>query len=318
MAGKDNPGKIMIDILLATYNSARFIRAQIDSILAQDCRDWQLLIRDGGSEDDTLDIIRQFCSNHSDRIRLLPSCGRSTVMDNFSALLEVSSASYVMFADHDDVWLKDKVGKSLTAMNRAEAQYGTETPLLIFTDMHVVDEKLNPLANSYFNYQRLNPARTELNYLLVQNIPSGCTMMINRQLTDWSLPLVWGAVMHDHWIALVAGVFGRIFFLDDATLLYRQHSDNIFGASKYGGRYLWAKWRGGKERLRERLLRNVIQAEAFLQAYDAQLNAGQREMLRDFSSLRWCSGFQAWRVFFKHRIFKNGLMRNLGMYYLFL
>jgi glycosyltransferase involved in cell wall biosynthesis len=305
----------MIEILLATYNSEKYLREQIDSIIKQDYDNWKLLIRDGGSKDKTTNIVKEYCSKYLDKIIMLPSIGKSSARDNFSALLEYSTAPYIMFCDHDDVWFEDKVRNSLLKMQESEKIFGSNTPLLIFTDMHVVDENLKLLSASYFKYQNINPKRNALNYLLIQNVASGCTMFINRRLVDITEKIPANAVMHDHWLSLVAAAFGKIVYLNKATLYYRQHTDNVFGASKYGIKYFIARLYKGKKQLKRRFLQNVDQGAIFLDIYMSKFNPKQVEMLEDFVSVKSCSAIKAYKKLIKHRVLKTGFIRNLGIFY---
>lgn len=306
----------MLEILLATYNSERYLGQQIESILAQDYHDWRLLVRDGGSTDATLDIIKRFCEARPGQIVLVPSTGRFCANDNFSALLNAASAPYVMFSDHDDIWLPRKVSLTMREMQQAEARYGSDIPLLAFSDMEVVDDALTVIAPSYFALQRLSPERISLNQLLTQNIPCGCTMLLNKKLRTLAAPIPPDAVMHDHWVALTAAAFGRLVYLPQATVRYRQHGTNIFGAKKYGLKYLFGKICGGREVLWQRYLQDVGQARAFHGRFKDRLSPEQAQMLEDFGNFSRHSCFKRWKTLFRYRIFKDGLGRNLGVFLL--
>ncbi|MEN6309426.1 MAG: glycosyltransferase family 2 protein [Anaerohalosphaeraceae bacterium] len=301
----------MIDILLATYQSARFIHATLDSILQQDNQDWRLVIRDGGSEDNTQEIIRSWQHRYPDKIRVIPSQGRSCACENFSALLSASTAPYMMFCDHDDVWFPDKISKTFSAMQAAERQYRPDVPLLVFTDMQVVDERLSVLDASYFAYQHLNPDRILMRHLLVQNIPCGCTMMINRKLADSCGPIPSEAVMHDHWLSLLAATVGRIVYLSEPTMKYRQHDQNIYGARRYGWDYLVKRSVAGPTVARQRFYQNVRQAKVFVQRYGDLLDLRDREIIEDFALLDELGWFDRRRVLLRHKLFKSGWLRNI-------
>lgn len=306
----------VIDILLATYNSEKYLAAQLDSIVQQDIACWQLLIQDGGSIDGTLAIVNEYCQRYPDRIRWLESNGKNMdARTNFSKLLIASTAPYVMFSDHDDIWLPDKITKTMCKMQEAESQYGGGTPLLVFSDQTVVDEKLREIAGSFFHYQHIDPYRTALAQLLVQNVPSGCTMMVNRALVIRAGTIPPQAVMHDHWLALTATLWGRLIYLNEATMKYRQHESNIFGASRYGIKYLWQHYRNGKKLLRNRLWHNVEQAMVLLERFHAQLSPMQIEILTDFCHLPTASRWERCCIIVRHHIYKNGWGRNLGMFY---
>lgn len=301
----------MMDILLATYNSARFIHETLDSILLQDNRDWRLVIRDGGSEDTTPDIIQSWQCRYPDKILIVPSQGRISACENFSALLSASQAPYMMFCDHDDVWFSDKISKTFSAMQAAERQYGPDMPVLVFTDMQVADERLSVLDASYFAYQYLNPGRILLRHLLVQNIPCGCTMMINRKLADCCGRIPSEAVMHDHWLSLLAAAAGRIVYLPETTMKYRQHAKNIYGATRYGMDYLIKRTLAGPGVARERFYQNVRQAKAFEQRYGCLLDLKSREMIEDFARLDELGWLARRRVLLRHKLFKSRWLRNI-------
>lgn len=303
-----------VDILLATYNSSNFLNETIESILKQDFSDWRLLVRDDGSKDETIEIIQNFARRYPEKILLIPSEQRHGACINFAKLLSVSTAPFVMFCDHDDVWLSDKISKFFNCIKKQEKKYGTDTPLLVFTDMRVVDKKLHLISDSYFKYQHLDPSKTEFNRLLVQNVPSGCTMMINRALADICGNIPPQAVMHDHWISLTAAAFGRLIYLNEKTILYRQHNDNVFGASQYNTKYFIRLYKKGKSKIKERFNQNILQAKAFYDCYKNLLNPEKKELLIKFMSLPEMSWFARRKILFHYKILKTGFGRNLGMF----
>lgn len=311
-ATQQNPNST-VDILLATYNSSDYLAETIESVLGQDFTEWRLLVRDDGSGDCTLDITRQYTQKYPGRIVSIPSEGHCSACKNYSILMSHSSAPYVMFCDHDDVWLPDKISESLIRMKEAEREYGIGSPLLVFTDKQVVDRALNVISDSYFKYQHLNPANINLNRLLVQNIPSGCTMLMNRLLLDACDNIPDEAVMHDHWVSLVAAAFGHIVFLPKPTLLYRQHDQNVFGSSKYGLEYFFVSYRKGIEAVRERFYKNVAQAAAFYERYKDNLSSQEKRVLEEFSNLRNVSWATRRKILVCNRILKTSLLRNIGM-----
>jgi len=302
-----------VEILLATCNSARYLGELARSIGDQDWADWRLLVRDDGSCDGTGELIGALAREHPSRVRVLVPSKRADARENFSTLLQNSTAPYVMFCDHDDVWKPDKVSRSMEAMRRQEAVCGSKTPVLVFTDMEVADRDLRRIHRSYFRYQHIDPGRIRFHQLLVQNVPSGCTMLLNRALAELCGTIPAEAVMHDHWIALVAAAFGAIVYVDEPTLLYRQHGGNYYGASAYGGRYLLERTQRGPAAARRRFYQNVRQARAFLERYGDRLDGFRRKTLSEFASLGDLPWGQRRRVLIKHGLWKTGLIRNIGM-----
>jgi glycosyltransferase involved in cell wall biosynthesis len=304
---------MIIDILLATFNSERFLGEQLDSILKQDDRDWRLLIRDGGSTDSTLQILEEYQQKNPEKIKLLPG-GRASTMENFAELLKASSAELLMFCDHDDYWLSTKISHSRAAFEQREANLPPNTPLLLFTDLQIADENLSSDDESFFRHENIDPKRLALRELLLQNTAPGCTMLFNRALCDLALPIPAEAFMHDHWLMLTASALGQIEFLPEKTLLYRQHRDNVFGASGYGVKYFFRKWSLGAGQIRTRLFRCCLQANAFKERFGDRLKPDELKMLSEFARLPKAGWLERRRIICANRIYKSGFLRNFGMF----
>ena len=304
---------VQLQILLATYFSSRYLREQLDSILAQDCRDFELLIRDGGSTDDTVEIIGEYQRKYPETIRFLGQFS-AKAPENFAALLAASTAPLIMFSDHDDVWKPEKVRVTLKKYRELEAEYGSGTPIMVFTDSEVVDSELNLISRSMFRYQNLDVHALTLNRLIVQNVPSGNTMLVNRALVDLASPVPSAAVMHDHWLNLVAATMGKFGFLDTPTVCYRQHSDNVYGAFRYTLPGFLRKLRLGREKIRTRFQQNIDQSVEFGIRYAGSLNARDAEMLEALKTFQTRGFWGRRRILWKYGIRKSGFLRNLGMY----
>jgi len=221
----------MIDILLAVYNGQKYLTEQIDSLLAQTYSNYQILIRDDNSTDNSLEIIKEYCKQYPDKIKLvtdnLNNLGPS---GNFSKLLEHSHNDYSMFCDQDDIWLPDKIKLTLYKMKAAEELYHG-LPILIHSDMKVVDYELNTIAGSFWELKKIDPNKSNnLKNIIFNNTVTGCTAMINRNLRNIITPIPENVRVHDWWTAMNAAKYGKIFFIPQQTVLYRQHSNNIIGA----------------------------------------------------------------------------------------
>jgi len=225
--------KPSIDILLATYNGQEYLAEQIDSILAQSNQDWQLLIRDDESCDDTLSIIKDYLSRYSSKIKLIEDNDLHLGAKlNFQRLLEHSTAKYIMFCDQDDVWLNQKIEVTLKTMQAAEKNYPNK-PIMVHSDSIVVDANLKNIADSKWAYEKIWPRKNDdLNRIMSQNVATGCTIMINKRAKNVSLPIPKDAIMHDWWIAIKVAKHGKIVYIPDKLVLYRQHPGNLVGAKK--------------------------------------------------------------------------------------
>jgi len=225
--------KPRIDILLATYNGQAYLKDQIDSILAQSCQDWQLLIRDDGSIDDTINVIEDYQRQYPDKIKIITdSVNHLGAKLNFGELLKHTQSDYIMFCDQDDVWLPQKIDVTLNAMRMAEKSYPNK-PIMVHSDSIVVNANLKKIADSKWAYEKIWPRKDDdLNRIVLQNVATGCTIMINRKAKNVSLPIPKDAIMHDWWIALKVAEHGKIIYTPDKLVLYRQHSNNLVGAKE--------------------------------------------------------------------------------------
>jgi glycosyltransferase involved in cell wall biosynthesis len=218
---------------MATYNGQEYLKKQIDSIFAQSNQDWQLLIRDDGSCDNTISIIKDYMARFPDRIKLITDkdCHLGASL-NFGKLLECADTEYIMFSDQDDLWLPNKIKLTLNTMKTAELIY-PDKPILVHTDLQVIDSELKTIANSLWSYQKLFPETGDsLNRIMAHNVVTGCTVMINKKARAVSIPVPDEAVMYDWWLALNVCRHGKVIYVSIPSVLYRQHSRNRLGAQK--------------------------------------------------------------------------------------
>lgn len=225
---------LVIDVVLPTYNGVAYLRQQVASIDQQTLRPCRLFIRDDGSNDGTLLLLASLKQQYGDWLELLPADGNMGCVANVNRLLNTASAPYVALADQDDLWAPEKLEASMALLHQLEQRYGCEMPLMVHSDLRLIDGDGLPLGSSYLQHQRLDPSRTGLNDLVLTNVVTGCTVLMNRALLQKALPIPVEALMHDWWLALVASATGAIGFLPKASVLYRQHDDNVLGARGTG------------------------------------------------------------------------------------
>ena len=272
-----------VEILLATYNGERFLREQIESILQQTYEPLTILARDDGSTDGTVAILEDYARRFPDRFRVMPvSPPTGSAKLNFRELMAASTGPYVGCADQDDVWLPEKIARSMAVMQQLERRHSTETPLLVFTDLRVVDDALNLKHASLWRFQPIVPESIHhFRRLLTQNVVTGSTMLMNRPLVRLAARMPARAYMHDWWVALVACAIGAADYLREQTVLYRQHGSNVLGAVGPGAPMGIPKWRYHEKR-REQWEASERQAEAMLEIYRDELPAGVRRLLESY------------------------------------
>lgn len=303
----------MIDILMATYNGAKYVDKQIDSILNQTYTDWKLYIRDDGSNDGTKEILQYYESKYPDKIIVVKDSKKGLgAKGNFTELMKYSKSKYCMFADQDDVWLSNKIEDSINKMFEIEKKEGSNFPILVHTDLKVVDDKLEIINESFWNYQNLDKNKTNLRNLLVQNNITGCTMLMNRDLMDLCQNIPKDCIMHDWWIGIVASAFGKISIVDKQTMLYRQHGNNEVGAHKYNSFSFVKNKLSNIDKINKSIDDTITQANAFYNEFKDKLSDNDKNLVYNYSRLRQKNIIQRKQSILKHKFYKNGLVRNVG------
>ena len=191
------------DILLATYNGCEYLESMLDSILAQTIPPRRVLVSDDGSSDSTISILHSWIKDSALEVEILPQLStRLGSTRNFERLLVHSDAKYVLLADQDDIWHPLKAERMLNFMSQIELASQRSQPLLIYTDLSLIDSFSKVFCNSFFRYQRLNPYKSDWLSIGIQNVVTGCACMVNRDAIMAALPFPEEAIMHDWWLAL--------------------------------------------------------------------------------------------------------------------
>lgn len=301
-------------ILLSAYNGTDYLEQQITSLLNQKEVNIQIISRDDESIDQTKNIL-----NCYDKIKVLENNNNLGIKQSFTVLLEYvlknTNENYILFCDQDDVWKKDKVKKTFEKMQELEKLY-PDTPILIHTDLHVTDENLNIIDNSFWHYEHINPSKNSLGNLLMQNTITGCTTMINRKLAKLAMPIPDECIMHDWWIGLVASAFGKIGYLDEPTMYYRQHDKNDTGAKRYSIKNIFKKIPNiykGSGIYENHLDNNIRQAEKFLEIYGDKLDSHSYKTVKAMATIKNQTWLQKRKDILHYGLTKNGFFRNLGL-----
>ncbi len=220
-----------VQILLATYNGERFLHGQLDSIVNQEYKFWELLIHDDGSTDDTIKILKDYEKNYPKKIRLLIDQKIfSSASKNFFHLIEQRSkeANLYCLCDQDDIWHKTKLRIIIERYN----SQNDKKPILIHSDLSLIDSKGKLLEKSHNKLIKYKKNIITRETCLYYNPVPGCAMCINSALAD-RITYCKHMVMHDWWILLYAVHKNTIILYIKLPLVkYRQHSKNVFGYKK--------------------------------------------------------------------------------------
>ena len=306
-----------VAILMGTYNGGRYLTEQLSSIAAQNYPDWNLLVRDDGSTDDTVELLRQFAA-HEPRVRLCDVTGGNRgACGNFATLMDEALKEpyrYFAFADQDDCWHPEKLTVQLDVMRELERDH-PGVPLLVHSDLEVVDDQMRSLHPSLMRYQSIHhEVDRPLQVLLIQNFVTGCTMLANRPLLECACPVPPEAVLHDWWLALCAAVFGQMGYIDRSLVRYRQHVANAVGAKSLRSQFnpATASWYRSWQRGRFHLAQSMRQAEAMAKRVtDAGTAKTDLQLISSYAQLADNCMLSRIEFVVKHNVLPQAPLRKL-------
>ncbi|MBW5810718.1 glycosyltransferase family 2 protein [Yersinia kristensenii] len=309
-----------IDIVLATYNGEKYISEQISSILNMNGFSdliKKIIICDDNSNDRTLSIIESMVP--SEKLIILKNKNKNNYgpVKNFERGILYSNAEFVMLSDQDDVWDANKLSIYLTAISSMDR----EKPILVFSDLEVVDAELNTLSSSFLAHQSIPPSWvSDINNILIQNAAPGCTMLFNRQLVEKALPLSENCIMHDWWLLLVAKQLGNVFFINNRLIKYRQHGKNQVGAKKNGLLQIICNFGKLKNIASKNLAKTIAQMNDFSSKFEYVLNDSTRGKILAWNQCYFGNSGLYKKIYLmkKFGLRKTSFIKTLGLYYLIL
>ena len=215
-----------IDILLATYNGSKYLSEQIDSLINQTYKNINIIVRDDGSTDNTVEIIKEY-EKKDGRVKLLnDNLGNLGFVRNFEEFMKNSTSEYLMFSDQDDIWYNDKVEISYVRMKEVEYIYGKSCPILVHTNSKIMNYETRTKSLFISDYAKNSSFENSFFNFFVQ----GSTMLINASLKREALPFSKEVYLHDRYLHLIAEFIGIRSYVDAPTMDYRQHSNNEIGS----------------------------------------------------------------------------------------
>lgn len=306
-----------ISIALCTYNGEKYLQEQLDSFVRQTLLPYELVACDDCSSDSTVEILEDFSKTAPFPVRIFRNEHNFGLIKNFSKAASLCTGEYVAFSDQDDIWLPDKLEACFRAMEQAEKKYGADIPLLVHSDLSLIDSTNHIITKSFMKLKRMkHEASDPLRTLLIRNFVSGCTSLCNKALLRESLPFPEVMMNHDGWVAMIAASRGKILFIPEPKVLRRIHESNVTGLSSSPYKI--------REFIKRRL--NPGKADANLLGLLNQAKELQKRLTELSSKIppylnRYINALQkggvinAFMVMFSLKARAQGLIPNLPFYY---
>lgn len=290
-----------IDILLATYNGEKYIKEQLDSILSQTYSNFRLIISDDCSKDATRDILKEY-EQKDNRIKVYYQDENLGYVKNFEFLLTKVENKIYALSDQDDVWNIDKIEKTYKKMKETNSD-------LVFTDLEVVNEKLETILPSFNDYmllsRKIKKYQDSYKMQYLYNCITGCTLMSKKKFIEKIIPIPLDSkyVIHDTWIGIIVALNGKIAYLDEKTIKYRQHGNNQIGTDKTSHKFTKIQdVRNLFIDVKEGLFKTYVNND---EIFEEELKKQNREALKYFEMLKNKKyiNFKKWNVF--HKLYKT-------------
>lgn len=286
-----------IDVLMTTYNGEKYLQEQIESILNQTYTNIQLIISDDCSQDETKEILKKY-KNHP-QVKIYYQEHNLGYVKNFEFLIKHVEHNLYMMSDQDDIWLPQKIEKTYKKMCDEKAD-------LVFTDLEIVDENAKTISKS-FNKEmkkahKINKTIGTNKFEYLYNNITGCTILTKKELIDKILPFPENTkyIIHDSWIGLITSFNGKISYLEEPTILYRQHTNNQVGADRHTYQE-FNELRNLFIEVKHELFKTYIENQNKFPEELKQLNNSAKTYFEEVSKKKNIS-FKGWNIF--HKLYK--------------
>ena len=213
----------LVDILVATYNTnEKYLKKQIDSILRQTHKNIKIYISDDNSSDEKVaEILKEYEQNDK-RIKLYIQPKNLGYNKNFEFLLQQSTANYIMFSDHDDIWGKEKIEKSLKKIKEENVD-------MVYCNCRQVDEDGIVIQDDYFKYKNVPLVKGKSKLAISRCVGIGCSQIITKEVKEKMIPFKKDVIAHDWLAAFIANEGKGMCYIEEPLFDYRLHGSNVFG-----------------------------------------------------------------------------------------
>lgn len=294
-----------VKVLLSAYNGERYIETQVDSILQQSYGNIELYIRDDGSKDETLQVLKKY--EEKENVHVIPGENVGFIKSFFLLMETCGDADYFAFSDQDDVWLPGKIAMALEKLEGEEQNQ----PLLYFSNYDYYDGKMN--FKEHAKKPSLEPS---FHNAVVDCMTLGFNSVFNKKAHDiMCAHIPEHSCGHDWWTYMVCSGMGKVIYDDRVTVKYRRHEKNV---SAGGMDFIkFQIWRFKKFFVNDYFANIRMQLREYYGLYGDKLKGEDRGLLYLFSKEGYHFGMALKKVFYPKR-FRCGILDELFVRFVFL
>jgi len=220
MKNKQNTLSQKVSIAMCTYNGETYLSQQLDSIINQTYPYiTEIVCVDDNSTDNTFECLQEYALRDS-RFKIFKNNTNLGYIKNFERAFSLTINPFIAIADQDDIWNPNKISQLINTIG---------DNMLVYSDNEYIDNQNSKLGKRFSEFRNLKTCNSCLNFVLYNGI-SGHTALFNRELLKYAIPFD-NFLPYDHWLAFHASQHGIIPYVDEVLVQYRQHENNIIGAS---------------------------------------------------------------------------------------
>jgi glycosyltransferase involved in cell wall biosynthesis len=280
-----NPTNTSVAVVVATYNGATYLLAQLESIALQTHKPAQIIIVDDASSDDTVRIANKFATEHPN-VLVVQNETRLGYIKNFEKGMLLATASYVALSDQDDIWVPHKLETLLANIGGQMLAYSDSE--LIDAEGQLLNQKMSTIKNQLAYH-------TPIMYAIGAWAP-GHAMLFKKELIEKAAPFP-TLVTHDFWLGFVATCYGTVVYVNEPLVHYRQHAQNAIGAdtTKNKTASLSLAQKKQQARARMQLLYNKVKETG-------HMHVGVFEKINNsYAGFSLSNNFKRAKIFYTHR-----------------
>lgn len=215
-----------ISIAIATYNGGKYLREQLDSLYSQTLPPYEIVVCDDCSKDNTCEILEEYKQAYG--LRYYINEKSLGVNENFLKAISLCTSPYIAICDQDDIWLPNKIEKSITTLKMVEKRM----PAAVSSQCYDIDQTGNDISRGTQKMDSKGYTNTILNMWTSQ----GCSLMFNNSLknhviSNWKSFKDINGLLYDDYIACTAAILGIKYNIGERLMKYRHHTSNVFARS---------------------------------------------------------------------------------------